>query len=69
MNGQEKIVTKQENTESLKKASAYRANYRMEQIKHERVLEQTKPGIYIRNNPDYNLIMAAIKKEEREKNV
>lgn len=39
----------------------------MNKKRKEKLLDQTKPGTYIRNNPDYNEIMKLIK-EEKNKN-
>ncbi len=44
----------------------YLQEYRQQQKEKMRILTETKPGQYIRNNPDYERIMAAIESEQTE---
>lgn len=44
----------------------YQQEYRQQQKEKRRILTETKPGKYLRNNPDYERIMAAIEAEQRE---
>lgn len=47
----------------------YEKEYRQMKREQNRVLEATKPGRILRNNPDYALIVKAIEEEKRGGNV
>ncbi len=44
----------------------YQQQYRQRQKEKLRLLKETKPGQYIRDNPDYEKIIAAIREEQSE---
>ena len=44
----------------------YQQEYRQRQKEKLRRLKETKPGRYIRDNPDYESIMEAIRMEQTE---
>ena len=43
---------------------AYGKSYRLKKKQQERMLAETKPGRFLRNNPDYMRIKAAIAAEK-----
>ncbi len=48
----------------VKKPKIDSKKYRMRKKVKDRILEETKPGTILRNNPDYKAIMALVAKGE-----
>ena len=44
----------------------YQQNYRQRQKEKLRMLKETRPGRYLRDNPDYEKIISAIREEQSE---
>ena len=44
----------------------YQQNYRQRQKEKLRMLKETQPGRYLRDNPDYEKIISAIREEQSE---
>jgi hypothetical protein len=59
-------VTPEERKERIEQRRLYEAEFRKKQREKKRILQETMPGRVLRDNPDYDAILAAIKKEAEE---
>ena len=59
-------MTPEERKERTEQRRLYEAEFRKKQREKKRILQETMPGRVLRDNPDYDAILAAIKKEAEE---
>ncbi len=59
-------MTPEERKERIEQRRLYEAEFRKKQREKKRILQETMPGRVLRDNPDYDAILAAIKKEAEE---